>query len=412
MAKLKKVFGNNAPFVTILIIALAAHIILPLNWADDGIFAKNAADLSLGKFLSHSARPISDAFTYIFAKYHFLWRIVNPFVLAAFSYFFAKLIPAKKENRLKINWFAAIASVYPCMIVVDAGFIATTVNYMYPSLCALIILNVLKKAYDGKKVNPLEYLISIPLTAYATNMQQLGAIMFLIFVCFTVYFAFKKRFVLYTVFETVLFLIGIIIALSLNTTGENNRMVRETARYFPDFLELNIFQKAELGFSTTFYNFIMNPHFSYAAFLAFTGYLCYCTFKALPKPTEKLAGALPFAATLILGPLRFVPSFSLGFKGYLMDKAVYNFAVIPYLIYIPVIAAILFSLFRLLGKNKFYVAFVLLFTGLASRMIMGFSPTVWASGQRTFFIMFMVLITVTAMLIDTVCFNNKEKSND
>ncbi|MBR6784819.1 MAG: hypothetical protein IKM25_01045 [Clostridia bacterium] len=401
MSVLKNKFGNNLPFVVLLAAAFAVHLFLPLNWADDSIFANNAANYTLAKFLSHSARPISDAFTYIFAKWHFLWRIVNPFVLTAFAFFLAKLIPVKDENRLKINWFFAVSVVYPCMAVVDAGFIATTVNYMYPCLCALIILNILKKAFEGKKIAFWQYLISIPLTAYATNMQQLGAVMFLVFVCCVIYFAATKRFVLYTLFESLLFLGGIAFALYLNTVGENNRMVRETARYFPEFLELNVFQKAELGFSSTFYNLMMYPHFSYAAFLAFTGFICFCSFKNSEKAAEKLAGTLPVTATAVLGALSFVPSFSLGYKGYSLDKAVYNFAVIPYLIYIPVIAAILFSLYKLLGKTKFLAAFALLFVALTARMIMGFSPTVWASGQRTFFIMFITFIAISAMLIDT-----------
>lgn len=411
MLKLKEKFGNNLPFVVLFIFAFAVHLFLPLNWADDSVFATNAANYTLAKFLGNSARPISDTFTFIFAKYHLLWRIFNPFVLTAFSLFLARLIPAKVENRLKINWFIAVSIVYPCMAVVDAGFIATTVNYMYPGLCALIILNILKKAINNKKIAFWEYIISIPLTAYATNMQQLGAVMFLILVCFSVYFITKKKFILYSFFESLLFLGGIVISLYLNTVGENNRMVREAGRYFPEFPELNIFQKAELGFSSTFYNMIMYPHLSYAAFLAFTAFICFCCLKYTDGKTEKIAGFLPVAATVVFGALSFVPSFTLGYKPYLLDKAVYKFAVIPYLIYIPVIAAILFSLFKLLGKTKFFAAFALLFVGLASRMIMGFSPTVWASGQRTFFIMFIAFIAISAMLIDTLKNKNEDIKN-
>lgn len=410
MAKIKAFFDKNAAFAALFVIAFAVHLFLPLKWSDDAVFLKKAA-LPLAEFLNNTARPISDTVTYIFARSHTLWRIVNPFVLTFFAFFFARLIPVKDENRQKINWLVAVTSVFPCMIVVDAGFIATTVNYMYPGLCALITLNILKKAFDNKKIRWWEYLVSIPLIAYTTNMQQLGAVLFLIFACVTVYFAFKKRFVFYALFDTLLYLGGSVYAYCINVFGENNRMLRSAKLFFPEFPELNLFQKAELGFSSTFYNLVMYPHFSYASFVAFTAFLCFCVLKSTKKPFEIIAGVLPVAATVVFGALSFVPSFSLGYREYGLDKAVYTFAVIPYLVYIPVIAAILFSLYKLLGKDKFFVSFGLLFVGLVSRMIMGFSPTVWASGQRTFFIMFIAFIAISAMLTDNLITNRKDSLN-
>ncbi len=410
MNKLKEKLGINAPFFLLLIVAFAVHMFLPLSWADDEVFVEKAAAMSIGKFLETSARPISDAVTYIFASSHTLWRIINPFILSLFAYFFAKLIPAKEENRLKINYFIAIASIYPCMAVVDAGFIATTVNYMYPGLCALITYNVLKKASEGQKISLWEYLLSIPLTAYAANMQQLGAISVLIFAAATVYFAAKKTFRFYAFFETLLYSAAVIFIYSINVFGDNNRLVRSTAMFFPSFESLSIFQKAELGFSSTFYNLVMNPHFTYAAFLAFTLFICVCVFKSKATAFQKAIGIFPPAVSAALGILSFIPSFSLGYKGYVLETAEYTFAVLPYLFYIPIIASILFSLYNLLGKTKFWASFALLFIGLVSRMIMGFSPTVWASGQRTFFIMYITFIAISALLADKFLFTVKENN--
>ncbi len=51
------------------------HLFLPLNWGDDAIFFEKSSQLNLKEFLSGSARPIIDAFTYFFAKFPLLWRI-------------------------------------------------------------------------------------------------------------------------------------------------------------------------------------------------------------------------------------------------------------------------------------------------------------------------------------------------
>lgn len=42
------------------------HLFLPLNWGDDAIFFEKSSLLSLKEFLSGSARPIIDTFTYFF----------------------------------------------------------------------------------------------------------------------------------------------------------------------------------------------------------------------------------------------------------------------------------------------------------------------------------------------------------
>lgn len=42
---------------------------------------------------------------------------------------------------------------------------------------------------------------------------------------------------------------------------------------------------------------------------------------------------------------------------------------------------------------------LLLLMGFCSRVIMGFSPTVWASGVRTFYIMYMVAAILVLMLL-------------
>ena len=53
------------------------HLFLPLNWGDDAIFFEKSSLLSLKEFLSSSARPIIDTFTYFFTKFPLLWRIIN-----------------------------------------------------------------------------------------------------------------------------------------------------------------------------------------------------------------------------------------------------------------------------------------------------------------------------------------------
>ena len=81
------------------------HLFLPLNLGDDAIFFEKSSLLSLKEFLSGSARPIIDAFTYFFTKFPLLWRIINLFILIAESLILSKYLPPKnsylKDRNIK-----------------------------------------------------------------------------------------------------------------------------------------------------------------------------------------------------------------------------------------------------------------------------------------------------------------------
>ena len=60
--------------------ALFVHLFLPLNWGDDSIFNAEAV-VGISEFLKGSSRLLTDSMTYIFCRWHILWRLVNPVVL-------------------------------------------------------------------------------------------------------------------------------------------------------------------------------------------------------------------------------------------------------------------------------------------------------------------------------------------
>lgn len=83
-----------------------------------------------------------------------------------------------------------------------------------------------------------------------------------------------------------------------------------------------------------------------------------------------------------------------------MNKATYSFEFVSDIIFLIVFLCVLYSVFILIKNNKIRIAaFTVIFLGLGTRILMGFSPTVWASGYRTFYIMFLSLIIVSYLII-------------
>lgn len=394
----KKKLEQYKPALIWFLVMLAVSLFLPLNWGDDAIFAEITANKTLFEFLKGSARPFTDGLTYIFSHNKWLWRVLNPFVIAlsVFSIKETLSFEISKKDLL----YLSISTTIVTMVFVDAGFIATTVNYLWPIAFGLFSLISVKKTYFKEKTSVLYEIVSLPLLVYATNMQQMCAVLLGIFLLFNGFLWFNKKFDLFHFIRLLITIAGTFMSLYLNFTGDNSRMLRETNRYFPQFAELNIFEKAELGFSSTFYCFIMETRFAFFPFLIFTFYLSYRIFKTKKDLLPKIISLITPVVTLFAGILSLFKNpvydfLSGGMVHGRMTKSVYNFNVVPFLLYILVALLVVYTVLVSIEKKEHKLfAFSALFIGLASRILMGFSPTVWASGYRTFSILLIGFIYV------------------
>lgn len=392
-------------FLILFFAALFIHLFLPLNWGDDSIFRSETV-VGLADFLKGSSRLMTDTMTYVFCRWQILWRLVNPVVLTIFAKTLSKLVPAKNE-RLKNILFCTLP-IYPIMVIVDAGFIATTVNYLWPITFAAINLLVFQQLYKEKNFKP-SYLLSIPLLFYALNMEMMSAVLCFVFIFGCAVMIYNKRLHPFAVVQGLISVVGLLAAYLGNLNGDNSRMVREIGRYFPDYEALNIFNKIELGFSSTFYCMTMKASFASAAFIAFTLFLAVTVFKTSKSLAIRSLAVLPCAFSAVfsfisLTPLKnsdFILFLTGGMQNYKMNKAVYSFEIVPDIIFFLLALCVLITVaFLLKDKIEVLKAYLILGVGLGTRLIMGFSPTVWASGYRTFAIFIITMIIVAVMVAD------------
>lgn len=260
---------------------------------------------------------------------------------------------------------------------------------------------LLKRTIEECKVKWFIYVLTYPLILYSTNMQQMAVVLTLIYFFANIYLIIKKRFNFLVFGQFLIAAVGLGWAFCLNMFGDNNRMLRETGRYFPKFGELNLIEKVELGFSSTFYCLIMNPHFAAVGFLAFTLFISVIIFKKKETLIKRVLSVIPPIFSVVMCILKYVPNQSFynmisgGMYYYRMEKAVYSFKPVTDIIFILLILCVLYSLYNVFkSKVNFCQSFIILCFGLGTRIKMGFSPTVWASGHRTFSIMFITFIIV------------------
>lgn len=394
----KNLFKNHSPFAVFFFLFLTVHLLLPLDWGDDKVFSAEAV-LPISEFLKGSSRILTDTMTYIFNKFHFLWRLINPCVLTFLAWVVSKLLSV---TNYRLNIALCLCVVYPTMVIVDAGFIATTVNYLWPVTFGLYSLLIFQRIATGHKLKWYILLTGIPAIIYSLNMEQMSAVLAACFFIGCVYlFGVKKRFHPYPLFGLVVSIAGLLYAYLGNTARDNSRMIRETARYFPDFAQLGLLQKAELGYSSTMYCLTCELRFAFFAFAAFNIFLIVMAFRKRLCIKARVTAVIPLAFSVICTVINTVKPF--GFiKHFRVDKAEYLFSPLFDILYLIVLVCVLYTVSQLLKDRLLTLKiYTVLAAGAASRMLMGFSPTVWASGYRTFCIMFLSFIITAFIILNT-----------
>lgn len=395
-------------YICLFFVALIVHLLLPLDWADDAVFYKKTIILNLSEFLEGSARPLVDTFTYIFVKYPIMWRILNPLILVVQSVLLSIYLPQSKNEFVK-NVILCFLLLFPSMVMVDAGFIATTLNYLWTVTLGLLCLLPTYKKITERKSSFIEMILFIPCLLYATNMQQMAVVLVVLFGIVNVYLGLKRDFSPYIFFQFLISVACSVYSYLINTIGDNPRMLRETTRYFPEFSDLSFFEKLELGFSSTFYCLTMEHRIVWFGFFSFLCVLLYQTYKKSRSFLNRFIACF----SVVLAVFGFIQAFfseeEMPLKSFIpgclqnygLGKAVYSPDIITDAVFVLIVFCILYLLHILINNKRIYViSCTLFFLGLGSRMLMGFSPTVWASGYRTFYIMFISFIVVSFLVIN------------
>ena len=189
--------------------------------------------------------------------------------------------------------------------------------------------------------------------------------------------------------------------------GTASRIAGETTSWFTDFGMRTVWQNAELGISNAMYHVLYQKNILFFVF---------CTALALAVAVQhrawqvRLFGALPAAAVAVLGvgaPLaeKLVPSLSFFANvftkdGYLNLLTVYSPKYwLAFVVLCAVLAICVLNLYLALGHTRAaFGAMVLFCAGFASYAMLGFSPTVMVSGQRTGFFFLMSALICTLLL--------------
>jgi len=313
----------------------------------------------------------------------------------------------EQEEQRKNLFLIALFLLYPFSHMATAGWKATTVTYWWALACGLYAMLPISRWLKEERIKGWEYPLFLLAVLYGANQEQMSAVLTGIYSCvlfYAVYMGKRKRKSGSFWFLCILFLISLISFFSaLFCPGNGVRAGDETATWFADYGRLSFIHKMEMGVSSAGYELFYNGNL---CFLILSGLLFWMVISKYQEKEYGIISAIPFVISLITGPLFPVVTAVLpGLQKWKTSLTSYGTITVEnytesssYLPFIGIffsIGCVLITFYLIYEKSWKTGAMCAIFLiGFASRAVMGFSPTVWASSYRTYLFLYMSMLVL------------------
>lgn len=316
------------------------------------------------RYLAWSSRIFIDSCIPYFANHMLFFKITCISLLLISPFVLFKLFKCKETSQL-IYCFSVV-SLFPYYEMQTAGFAATILNYYFPVVFGVVLCGII---YSSYKFSILLFIIVLVLGIFSCNHEQCVVIIFSFSLLAIIQSKSKSNFF---AFET--FAISVISLLFIiYSPGNSVRFNTEIQNWLPEFADFSFYEKMYMGITTTFYSICYHNNLPFVFCLVI---LVFCL-------TKKLRWSI---ATLIILSLcqEFLRKI---FKTSLLseDSSWLNnypsFTLCFFVFYLFFLFIISFKL-NLSTQNRIAII-AMIFLAFSLRGIVGFSPTVFASGVRT-----------------------------
>lgn len=400
-------------YVKILIIMIFAIIIFNMNechmYKDDEVYAKVFNNVSTFKtwagefYNTWSGRIVTSALSNIFLRMPLIiFKICNTaiYIMAIIAIF--KITKNNNANLLFASIF--IISFLIDYQVIEQGMIwvVGSFNYLWPTAFMCVALIPFVKSINQSKENKLWFIIYI-LADFVACFAEQTALVLLCFGIITILYKIINKQKIDKLLIVHITIIAILTIIELLAPGNFVRAQASTLRRYPTFDMLNIGDKVLQGI-IVLANQMLGPDIKLMLIL---------TFLIAINKKNKIISKIPF--------IYFLSSF-IGTKmgigeGYLYNlklygkEYIYGLTIyIPILIFIINLILITVLLFFISeeSKNGIFTSIFFL-ASIGAVLSVSFSPTIYASGARIFFVTDFLLLIVIQSLVNILIVTNQKK---
>lgn len=349
-----------------------------------------------------------------------LWKVLDWAFWVFLAWAFTELFPEDKKE-LAGYLVVGFLVIYPMWDLRTAGWIATSANYVWPLALGVFSLRGTARTFYGKKT-PIGMWIVYGLAAlYGANMEQMSAVILAVNFLAIVYFLLQKLPVKNYGVSILCFLIAAAEFVFIMTCpGNEARKSQEIINWMPYFDSYNLLDKISMAFVDTMHELVASGNLLY---LLYVTLLAVLVFLKTERLSFRVAAVFPVCINLWLVALpdmaeTYFPSFwELMKENEFINGTNYHLGAnyIPTVVYLLLIGCMMLSLTAICESYfELFAQIIFLALGLATRLVMGFTPTIYVSQERTFFYLYMILGVSAVYLIlqNLVLFQEKKKLYD
>lgn len=354
-----------------------------LKYADD--FHHQYLYFGFDRYFTWSSRLLIESATLLFSVQEKL------FVVGAIIATFFLLLPSRKLVS-QAPWVPSlfIFIFFPATEFLSAGSIPTYTNYIFPA--SFLLFSLFYKDSESKWIR----IASILGFVFAVMQEQLAVFAFLWILFEVVRNKVKASGSLLNYVYLMISLLGIVSARL--APGNSVRLVKEIGTWFPNFTQLSLFQKIGLGILDTG-DVLLSSSFTFVfLFLLILLSLAIIRRKSLAIFLSGFVLLTIISQKLewrsILFTLSDVSRLARESRVFSFNLA-YCSIVVYYLAIFFMVAYMVWVLAK--ESERVWLVYILLI-GFISRMIMVFSPTLYASGTRTFLPIMISLFLISCQL--------------
>jgi hypothetical protein len=358
---------------------------------------------AVGMYSTSSSRVLVNFVVFLFTdRQSFLpWVIYMGVSLYLLMYTFSALFSQKDHERDCNIVIAGLIMLFPFRFLNSAGWVTTTTTYLGPMACGFFSLLPLRKVNEGRKIKGYTWPLYMLALVYGANFEQMMVVILGSYLAGVIYLCFRRKFHPLLFIQLLLALASF--AVILLCPGNYARKNFEIANWYKDWGMLNLVDKADLGYATTMQ---MLCYGSQICLIASGCLFTFLLWKKYRRPAYAMTAGVPSILMILLGPLRSLTLTLYPDVHLLTDDIERNGLVTVsnrgnvqalgrYIVWAAMLSLLCAALILLQDHiREILVSFVLIGAGTASRLVLGFSPTIYASASRTFTIMFFCIIGV------------------
>jgi len=383
-------------------------------------------ELMAWHYFDWSSRVLSHGAVFLLIEHPLIWRLLTALAFSLICYLPVCYLTAGVRNRLLLTLGSLVMLVtIPGVLFFETGYLTTSAVYLWTWAAAVVAVYPAVAYLRGWRCRPAIVAISAVTIIFAANFE-LVAVFLLAAYAATIIVQIRRSLPFRGLIPFAIFSVAAIV-FSLTAPG-NARRTQEEMWQFPGYENLGLLQRVEMGYSSALRSVFMNGYLAPLVFFALL--LLFLVYRRAVWWKIALA-AFPVLGTMVLGfqgGLFWIPATipdSEGMGAFLgRYLAPYETPWLPMVFQAPfqrtgllrwgdgfsfvvfftltamLIAAVL-ALFWVAGPTwRFWLALGLLGMGMASKAIVAFSPTVWASGSRTDVYLLLVFGLAALVLIE------------